>query len=153
MKTLARPRERAEVRDRLACVRPDSTRRWGRMSAPEMICHLADAFRMALGEKAVADASSLTQRTILKWTALYLPVQWPTGVLVTTPEIEQGGAGTSPGDFTRDVGDLLAAMERFTSATSTSAWPAHPFFGTMSRRAWMRWGYLHMDHHLRQFGA
>jgi hypothetical protein len=29
----------------------------------------------------------------------------------------------------------------------------HPIFGAMSERAWLRWGYLHMDHHLRQFGV
>ena len=32
-------------------------------------------------------------------------------------------------------------------------WPRHPIFGRMSQRAWLRWAYLHMDHHLRQFGA
>ena len=25
-------------------------------------------------------------------------------------------------------------------------------WGKMSARDWMRWGYLHADHHLRQFG-
>lgn len=153
MKTLARPRDREELLERVARVRADSPRRWGRMTAPEMVCHLADAFRMALGEKSAASASSLRQRTVIKWTALYLPVRWPTGVLATTPEIQAGGGGTTPGEFTQDVADLVAAMERFTSAASTSGWPAHPFFGPMSRRAWMRWGYLHMDHHLRQFSA
>jgi hypothetical protein len=31
--------------------------------------------------------------------------------------------------------------------------PAHPIFGPMSEAAWLRWGYLHADHHLRQFGG
>lgn len=153
MKTLASERDRAEIRDRLTRLGPDSPRQWGRMSAPEMVCHLADAFRMALGEKPVAMASSLKQRTVIKWAALYLPLRWPTGVLATTPEIAQGTGGTTPGEFTRDVESLLASMERFTSARTTSGWPAHPFFGPMSRGAWMRWGYLHVDHHLRQFGV
>jgi len=26
-------------------------------------------------------------------------------------------------------------------------------FGLMPDRDWMRWGYLHMNHHLRQFGV
>jgi hypothetical protein len=30
---------------------------------------------------------------------------------------------------------------------------SHPIFGAMSAGDWLRWGYLHMDHHLRQFGA
>ena len=88
------------------------------MSAPEMVCHLTDAFRMAMGDKAVSGASSLSQRTVVKWAALYLPVQWPTGVLVTRPEIEQGSAGTCPGDFERDRADLVAAVERFTAANT-----------------------------------
>jgi len=29
---------------------------------------------------------------------------------------------------------------------------AHPIFGRMSLWEWQRWGYLHTDHHLRQFG-
>jgi hypothetical protein len=89
----------------------------------------------------------------VKWAALYLPVQWPTGVLVTRPEIEQGSGGTCPGDFGRDVAELVAAMERFTSGNVAADWPAHPIFGPLTRRAWMRWGYLHVDHHLRQFNA
>ena len=28
----------------------------------------------------------------------------------------------------------------------------HPIFGRMSERTWLRWAYLHTDHHLRQFG-
>jgi hypothetical protein len=30
---------------------------------------------------------------------------------------------------------------------------AHPLFGRMSDADWLRWAYLHADHHLRQFGA
>jgi hypothetical protein len=43
------------------------------------------------------------------------------------------------------VGHLVAQAASF-------AWPPHPLFGPMSRAAWLRWGYLHLDHHLRQFG-
>jgi Protein of unknown function (DUF1569) len=153
MRTLARPRDRGELLERLARLRPDSPRQWGRMSAPEMVCHLTDAFRMAMGDKPVSDASSLSQRTVVKWAALYLPVPWPTGVLVTRPEIAQGSGGTCPGDFDRDLADLVAAVERFTAANGEADWPAHPIFGPLTRRAWMRWGYLHVDHHLRQFSA
>jgi hypothetical protein len=28
----------------------------------------------------------------------------------------------------------------------------HPMFGDLTSWQWMRWGYLHTDHHLRQFG-
>ena len=153
MKSLARPRDKAEILERLKGVRPDSARRWGRMSAPQMVCHLSDAFRMAMGRMPVSPATGLWQRTGLKWIALYLPMRWPGGRIVTRPETDQMIAGTKPGDFAADVAELEALVELFTAATRTFDWEPHPIFGPMSDRAWLRWGYLHMDHHLRQFGA
>lgn len=152
MKTLARPRDRDEILSRLARIHPASPRRWGTMTAHEMVCHLSDAFRMATGAKVVSPAAGLLQRTIVKWVALYAPLQWPPGI-VTRPEIAQGAGGTCPGDFTTDVTDLVTLMELFTARPTTITWPAHPIFGALTEKAWLRWAYLHMDHHLRQFGA
>ena len=153
MKSLARPADKAEVLRRLKDVRPESARRWGRMSAPQMVCHLADAFRMALGQKPVSHLPGLLNRTIVKWIALYAPLRWPHGIL-TRPEIDQELAGgTKPGDFTGDVQQVEALVDMFTSPKVGFAWPSHPIFGKMSHDDWLRWGYLHTDHHLRQFGA
>jgi hypothetical protein len=154
MKTLAQERCQAEIVRRLMTVRPDSASRWGRMSAPQMVCHLSDAFRMAIGTKPVSDATGRLQRTLVKWMALYLPMPWPTGRLATRPEIDQHqGSGTRPGDFAMDVAELRALMEIITTRDQSFQWPVHPIFGRMSKAAWLRWAYLHMDHHLRQFGA
>jgi Protein of unknown function (DUF1569) len=43
-------------------------------------------------------------------------------------------------------------MERFAQPSAAER-PAHPIFGRMTEEEWMRWGYLHVDHHLRQFGG
>jgi hypothetical protein len=152
MKTLARPGDRAEVLARLARLHPNSARRWGTMTAHQMVCHLSDAFRMVTGSKTVSPSSGLLQRTIIKWVALYAPLPWPPGIL-TRPEIAQGVGGTCPGDFSADVADLLALVELLTAQPHTIAWPHHPIFGRLTQKAWLRWAYLHMDHHLRQFGA
>jgi hypothetical protein len=152
MKTLARPRDKQEILRRLRDVRPENVRRWGRMTAHQMICHLCDASRMALGRKTVSDATGVVQRTILKWLALYAPVTWRTGIL-TRPEIDQECGGTKPGDFRADINDLEALVELITTQTALVDGRVHPIFGRMSRAAWLRWAYLHMDHHLRQFGA
>jgi hypothetical protein len=133
-------------------VRPDSPRRWGRMSAHQMICHLSDAFLAVRGQKPVSDASGLLQRTVVKWIALYAPIRWPVGIL-TRPEIDQELGGTRPTDFAADVAQLEALVELVTARTAASAWLPHPIFGPLSEAAWLRWAYLHMDHHLRQFGA
>ena len=151
MKTLARPEDKAEILQRLRALRPDSVRRWGTMSAHQMICHLSDCFRMVTGEKRVSDASSVLQRTIVKWIALYVPLRWPTGI-PTRPEVDQYEGGTRPVDFAADLSELSALVELMTTR-SRAGWQRHPTFGRMSETAWLRWGYLHMDHHLRQFGA
>jgi len=130
------------------------------MSAHQMVCHLTDSFRMMTGQKHVSDAAGLLQRTIVKWIVLYVPVAWPAGIL-TRPEIDQELGGTRPVDFAIDVAQLVALLELVTTPTlrhrsgqaRSFDWQVHPIFGRMSEAAWLRWAYLHMDHHLRQFGA
>lgn len=151
MKTLASGRDRAALLQRLKAIQPTTPAVWGRMSAHQMICHLCDTSCMMLGTRAVTPATGPMQRTIIKWIALYAPVSWPKGV-PTTPETDQEVAGTTPSEFAADVAILEALVEQLV-APRASAWPAHPIFGRLSEKAWMRWAYRHMDHHLRQFGA
>ena len=152
MKTLARPRDKAEILHRLRKVGPDSAPRWGRMSAHQMVCHLSDCFRVGMGEKAVSHATGVVQQTMLKWIVLYLPLPWPAGI-PTRPEIDQKLGGTTPVDFAADVAQLEALVDVITAQPRPFDWQLHPIFGSLSDAAWLRWGYLHMDHHLRQFGA
>ncbi len=152
MKTLARARDKEEILRRLGTVRPDSPRRWGRMTAPQMICHLTDAFLAVIGERPMSQAQSLLGRSVIKWIALYAPMRWPPGIR-TRPEIDPLAAGTAPSTFEADVARLRAVVDRVTSGEVPGPWGEHPYFGPLSARAWLRWGYLHVDHHLRQFGA
>jgi hypothetical protein len=151
MKTLANRRDANEILERLRKLQPESLRRWGKMSAHQMVCHLVDAFRMMTGEKRVSHATGLPQRMLLKWAVLYLPVRWPPGIL-TRPEIDQEFGGTRPSDFAADVKELESRVEVLSRQITTFEVQAHPIFGPMSHAAWLRWAYLHMDHHLRQFG-
>ena len=151
MKTMARPADKAEIVRRLKTVRVDCTRRWGRMSPHQMVCHLSDAFRLVTHQKAASPATGIVQSTLIKWIALYVPFSWPQGV-PTRPEMDQEIEGTKPGDFAADLADLESLLERITTVQKGYDWPEHPIFGRMSESAWMRWAYLHVDHHLRQFG-
>ena len=151
MKTLADLSVRQSIVDRIARVQPESKALWGRMSAHQMLCHLADSFRSALGEKEVSPATGALQRTLVKWIALYVPIPWPKN-LPTRPEVEQGAGGTPPTDFERDRAGLLLLLQRFSGPRGVQMCP-HPLFGEMRVSERQRWGYLHMDHHLRQFGV
>jgi len=151
MKTLARDDNTAEILGRLRQLRPDNVRRWGRMSVHQMVCHLKDACRMAMGEQQVSGGSGLVQRNVVKGIALYTPLPWPQGIL-TRPEIDQEAGGTRPGEFAEDLQEAERLLIVVASRSGRANWPRHPVFGRMSERDWMRWAYLHTDHHLRQFG-
>jgi Protein of unknown function (DUF1569) len=154
MKTLASDRDAAELLRRLRALREDSVGRWGRMSAHQMVCHLSDGYRLLTGELTSPLAATPLPRQVMKWVALYVPTRWPKDI-PTTPELDQAaGGGTRPIDFARDVAaleQLLATVAAERSARLTGI--VHPIFGSMSEPAWLRWAYLHADHHLRQFGV
>ena len=120
------------------------------MSVRQMICHLNDSFLGVMGERPISEASGPAPRIIMKFFALYVPAKWPHGV-PTRPEVDQQGGGTPPAEWERDRAALLQSMARFHDPGSRLG--AHPIFGPLTRSEWMRWGYLHVDHHLRQFGA
>jgi len=150
MRTLESQSDRDSIIDRVSALTASDRRLWGKMSAAQMVCHLCDSYKVALGEKTVSMATGFMQQTIVKFVALRMPLQWPKGVK-TRPEIEQGTGGTPPAEFEKDRAELLSLIERF-CADAFERKIEHPFFGPMSRADWMRWGFLHADHHLRQFG-
>jgi len=150
--TLARADDTAELLERLRRVRPDSPRRWGRMNAHQMLCHCADAMRAMTGEILVSHDSPWFNRTFLKWAALWVPLPWKDG-LRTRPELDQlGEAHTRPGDFEADRQEVERQIEIFIAAVKRGGLKPHPVFGPLTTAAWLRWGHLHVDHHLRQFG-
>ena len=141
-----------ELITRVSSVRPETPRCWGKMTAPQMICHLNDAFLGVMGNKLLEIPRGFTLWPVLKYIALYSPMKWPQGV-PTRPEMDQlGGGGTPPAEFECDVRRLLDTMERFARRPRDFQFRLHPMFKKMSESQWMRWGYLHVDHHLRQFG-
>ena len=149
--------DKQQIVERLQKIQPSSIRLWGKMTAPQMICHLADSFRVTMGEKPwPTERISVTPIPMpdwfVKWFAFNVPMKWPQGT-PTRPEVEPGKGGTPPAEFDADRRELLRLLERFTREPRDFEWHEHPIFGTMTEAEWMRWGYLHMDHHLRQFGA
>jgi hypothetical protein len=153
MKRLDNTGDKATLLDRLRHITPASQRRWGKMTPHQMICHLNDSFRSVIGEREFhGDKSNLLTRTVVRWLALYAPLRWPHGV-PTMPENDQEQGGTPPEEFQRDLDALALMIDRVTRAERDFQWRRHPLFAEMSERDWMRWGYLHVDHHLRQFGV
>ena len=150
MRSLANDSDRQAILERLNSLRPENQARWGSMSPHQMVCHLSDSLRAALGQKQVSSSSTLFKRTVYKWAALWLPLKWPHGI-TTRPELDQHLNGTRPTEYSADVDGLRALFDQF--CCWPGAYAPHTMFGPMTRGERMRHAYLHMDHHLRQFGA
>jgi len=87
MKTLLNPKHKEQIIARLETVRLSNSRRWGKMSAQQMVCHLADSFRMYMGLTRVAPIRLPYPRSLLRCIALWVPFPWPKG-FKTAPELD-----------------------------------------------------------------
>lgn len=141
---------RTETRTRLGSLHPGLKRRWGTLSPGGVVSHLALSYEMAAGVGTCSERTGFLERTALRYLALHVPVRWVRGY-PTLPELVEGAPGAQPQEFARDQARLLAAYDNFVEG-GAEAGRAHPILGPLTYWEWMRWGYLHADHHLRQFG-
>ena len=148
MKSLWEDGTRRELLARARRLTPEHRARWGKFTVDRMLAHLVDAFRMGMGEIEVRPRK------------IPLLGTWPFNVLFirlvgmpknapTVREIVQ----RPPLTIEAELRELEAAMDRFAAQRNRKEWPVHPAFGKLSRRSWGVLGYVHTDHHLRQFGV
>lgn len=147
MKSLFDRQFREGLLARMNVVQADTQPRWGKMNAEQMLAHLVEAMRMALGEFQAKPKNIPIRYPPLRQLFIYL-LPWPKGA-PTAPELLPADR-RSVEDSKRELARLVNAIGD--RATSTG-WPEHPAFGKLSRRAWGVLGWRHIDHHLRQFGV
>ena len=150
MKTVADPVVVGGLVERLRALNPQTPRRWGTMTANEMLCHLGDAAEMVLRTRPRVKPVPVRRRTLFKALVLWSPIRFPHGV-PTNPQHDPKADGTKPVLFEKDRERAIAALERIAAAPGELE-PVHGLFGTMSVADWQRWAWKHTDHHLRQFG-
>ena len=153
LRTIADPAVRHDLVTRLSRLTPDTPRRWGLLTAPEMLCHLGDATAMVLRDRPRVVPVGAHPRPLRKALGLWSPLRWPHG-LRTSPHYNPHTLGSRPSDFDGDRARVVDGLERLAAAsTGVPLEPAHGFFGAMSIRDWQRWAWKHTEHHLRQFGV
>lgn len=150
MKNIGNPAIQREILRRIGQLSAGDRGHWGKMTVQQMMCHLADGYRAVLTKRKLDRVEYGIPRPVLKWIALRAPLRWPKGVPAPR-EITPGLGGTPPAEFESDRAELSRCLKEFCEQAPPQDLP-HPLFGKMSGRDWLRWAYLHADHHLRQFG-
>ena len=152
MITILDPAALAGLVGRFGAIRPDAPRRWGTLTAAEMLCHLADATDWVQGRTNPPGLSFPTRSHWTKWVALYTPIPWPRGYR-TRPGFDPRLEGTKPDEFERDRRRTIESLTALAATPAARLAQAHMTFGPMAQKDWGRWAWRHGDYHLRQFGG
>jgi len=140
-----------QVKARLGKLEPQSERRWGKMTAPQMLAHCSVSMQWAVGE-VVPEKGAFFTRLVGR---LVKPM-----VFRNEDPLRQNSP-TAKSLIVADERDLGKERERLSGLIDkfTAAGPAactkhpHSFFGSLTPDEWAILMYKHLDHHLRQFGV
>jgi len=139
-----------EIQERLAHLRPDSERQWGKMHVSQMLAHCSAWMEMVVGLN--SPPRSLIGRIfgrVAKSQILYSeePIR-------RNMPSEKSLIVSDDREFASERERLLKWTDTF-AAGGPSGCTTHPhcFFGPMTPLEWATLAYKHLDHHLRQFGA
>jgi hypothetical protein len=144
--TLLNDADRTQLLQRLRQVRPDAAPAWGTLTAPRMLCHLADQLRVALGDIPSKPVHTFASRTLLKHLVVNTGFQPPRGKIQTAPEM----LVSQPAAWEADLAACVVLAERVGTGAARAV---HPMFGPLSPEQWGRLCWKHMHHHLVQFGV
>jgi hypothetical protein len=137
-----------EVKRRMAQLRTDSERQWGKMTPAQTLAHCSSAMEMAVGEKS-------PPRILIG--RLLGPLAKKAMILKEKPMPHNSKTDNSllvndQRDFVSERQRLSEIIDRF-AAGGAAACTKHPhfFFGPLTPDEWAALMYQHLDHHLRQF--
>jgi hypothetical protein len=147
--SLYRDKDRAELLARLQRLSPDARAHWGKMDPAQALAHCQVPLRVGLGE--VTMKRALIGRLFGGIAKRQLARGEPTKKgLPTLSEFRISDRR----DFARERDALVALVDRFAAAGAAGTLrPEHPFFGKLSAAEWDMIMWMHIDHHLRQFGG
>jgi hypothetical protein len=148
MNTFWDRRTREEIFRRIERLTPDARAQWGRLNVAQMLAHLNDAMRMAIGELPVRAKNTPLRYPPIKQLIVYampFPKSAP-----TAPELL---ARCDAACFADEQAAFRPLAERLAAKPAGEGWPEHPAFGRLTHTAWGVLSFRHTDHHLKQFGV
>ena len=149
-KSIFRQADCALILSRLGRISATSKPLWGSMQPENMLQHCRIISDSLLYGKPSPEKPSFKQR-FFKTLILHRIAKLPHGR--TQPAriallIEQEGAPV----FKQEKDSLIASIKAFAKHTDEIS-AVHPVFGNMNRKEWGQFAWVHLDHHLRQFGV
>jgi hypothetical protein len=150
MKNLFEAATVEEVTERIAQLRPDSERLWGKMNPAQALEHCSRGMEMALGDK---NPPRVMVGRILGWIVKPLALGNDEPMRRNSPTAKELVVQDER-DLVTERARLCGLIDRF-AAAGPKGCTRHPhaFFGRLTPEEWAILMYKHLDHHLRQFGV
>jgi len=151
MKNLFEAAVANQVKTRLGNLEAQSERRWGKMTAAQMLAHCSVSMQWAVGEVA-PEKLPLPARLMGR---LVKPMVFRNeDPLRKNSPTARSLIVADERDFRKERERLSGLIDRFTAGGAAGCTKnPHSFFGKMSPEEWAILMYKHLDHHLRQFGV
>lgn len=140
-----------EVKTRLGKLGPQTERRWGKMTAAQMLAHCSVSMQWAVGE-VVPEKLALRARLMGR---LVKPMVFRNeDALRKNSPTAKSLIVTDERDLCRERERLAGLIDKFSAGGKDGCTKnPHSFFGKMTPEEWAILMYKHLDHHLRQFGV
>ena len=150
MRNLFEPATVEAVKERIAQLRPDSERQWGKMNPAQAAAHCAAAMEWAVGD--TTPPRMFLGRIIgriVKPMALGNDTPMRRNSPTAKDLVVQDDRALEP-----ERERLCGLIDRFAAGGPEACTPhPHSFFGRLTPEEWAELMYKHLDHHLRQFGV
>ncbi len=150
MKTILNTEGASDLARRASSLKQTSEPLWGSMNVTEMLHHCNRATQSILEGKAPPQNSTVEQK-VLKFLFMNVIKKLPKNA--TAPKrFNVKLSQLIPGEFENERNEFLKLIERFTSHQNEITL-SHPRFGALTTKEWGKFVWMHLDHHLRQFGV
>ena len=141
--------DNAQLLERFDKLYDDSQALWGKMTAAQTMLHCQKPIDVAEGKLMIKGGllgfmfGKIAKNSFLKHS----------GFSKNAPTAPQFKITTSP-NFENEKRTLAALIKKFgDQGPAVITNKTHPFFGFMTDQEWGRLHYVHLDHHLKQFGV
>lgn len=139
-----------ELIERLSRLTPDSQPAWGSMTPVEMLRHCSEAIYSTLTSRP-SDVPTTFKQKMRKFFIIHFIPRIPKGAKAPK-HINMALHPFMLETFEKELDNFTKAIATFQNHR-TPITNKHPYFGTMSNKEWGIVSWMHMDHHLRQFGV
>jgi hypothetical protein len=150
MKNLYEATTVATVKERVAHLRPDSQRLWGKMNVAQAVAHCSLGLEWAVGD---SSPPRMFLGRIMGWMVKPMALGNENPMRRNSPTAKSLVVADER-DLETERQRLYGLIDRFVAGGPARCTKhPHSFFGRLRPEEWAELMYKHLDHHLRQFGA